>query len=289
MTRALRVLRVYHSGVVTDWRERERSLRRRGVQLSLVSPHRWNEGGHTVHLDADGDDFVVPIRTVGRHPFLFLYDPRPLRRLLRSGDFDILDVHEEPASLAAAELQLLRHLYCRPVPLLLYSAQNIHKRYPVPFRWLERRALAHAAAVYVPNTDAGRVLQRKGFKGIVRFLGLGVDVERFSGTERPRSAGALRIGYVGRLEEHKGVHVALEAVASEPRMTLEIVGDGPYRPTLEARSRALGLTDRARFSGFVAHGSLAETYGRFDVVVIPSIPTRTWIEQFCRVAVEAMA
>ena len=287
---ALRVLRVYHSGVVAGWRQRERELRRRGLELRLVSPHRWNEGGSDVELELGADDFVVPVRTVGRHQFLFLYDPRPLRRLLRETEFDVLDVHEEPASLATAELRLLRRLYRPSARLMLYSAENRYKRYAWPFRWLERRALADAGAVYACTEDVGHILRRKGFRGIVRVIGLGVEAEPFA-SDRPGApaAGSLHVGYVGRLTERKGVYVLLEAVAADNRMTVEFVGDGPERHGLEARAAALGATARVRFPGPAAHDSIAASYRRFDVVAVPSIPTKQWSEQFCRVAVEAMA
>jgi glycosyltransferase involved in cell wall biosynthesis len=288
--RPLRVLRIYHSGVVEGWRQRERELRARGVEICLASPRAWDEGGRRVSLEPCADDFVTAVRTLGRHPFLFLYDPRPLRRLLRTTAFDIIDVHEEPASAAAAELRLLRWLYGRRSRLLLYSAQNIPKRYPPPFRWFERRALREASAVYVCNRQAGDILRGKGFRGTVRLVGLGVDLERFSPSDaQSPGRGRLRVGYVGRLEQHKGVHVLLEAVAPLSTVSLEVVGDGPYRSELERRAHALGLAGRVRFSAFARHGSLPGVYQGLDVLAVPSVPTRTWVEQFCRVAVEAMA
>lgn len=46
---------------------------------------------------------------------------------------------------------------------------------------------------------------------------------------------------------------ALPAVrAAVPRLRCVIVGDGPARPGLEARARALGVADLCRFEGFVA-------------------------------------
>ena len=286
----LRVLRVYHSGVVAGWRQRDRELRRRGAELRLVSPHRWNEGGGDVKLDVGADDFVVRARTVGRHQFLFLYDPRPLRRLLRETEFDVLDVHEEPASLATAELRILRRLYRPSARLMLYSAENRYKRYPPPFRWLERRALADAAGVYACTEEVVPILRQKGFRGIIRVIGLGVEVDRFSpdGARTP-SSGRLNVGYVGRLERHKGVGILLEAVSEEPAMTLDIVGDGPQRRHLEARADALGLGTRARFRGFAPHDTLRASYRSFDAIAIPSLPSQGPTEQFCRVAVEAMA
>jgi hypothetical protein len=74
----MRVLRISHSAVVGPWRERERALIRQGEHAQLVSAAVWNEGGRDVALDPCADDFVTGARTFGRHPNLFVYDPRPL-------------------------------------------------------------------------------------------------------------------------------------------------------------------------------------------------------------------
>lgn len=284
-----KVLRVYHSGVVTGWRARDRALRRSGADVELVTAARWNEGGSPVELVADGDTFVVPTRTWGTRPNLFVYDPRPIWRALRRRPVDIIDVHEEPCSLAAAELRLLRRLLQPSATLLLYSAQNICKRYPWPFRSLERAALREASAVYVCNEEAGRVLRRKGFKGRIMVLPLGVDVARFAPAlkNQPGNGSALRIGYVGRLDQHKGVQVVLDAIGDEPGWQLEVVGDGEHAGKLKAKAADVGA--RVRFRGYVPNAELPELYRSFDLLVVPSLPTSSWDEQFCRVAVEAMA
>ena len=113
----MKVLRVYHSSVVTGWRERDRLLRHAGVEVTLVSPRRWNEGGADVEL-TDAEPWVVPARSFGRHPYVFVLDPRPIVRLLRRHRFDLIDVHEEPASLVALELRVLSWINHRRTPLL---------------------------------------------------------------------------------------------------------------------------------------------------------------------------
>jgi glycosyltransferase involved in cell wall biosynthesis len=284
----LRVLRVYHSGVVAAWRQRDRQLNSLGAEVTLISPARWNEGGTVVHLDAGGDTFVRRTRTLGRHPYRFLYEPLALWRVLRRERFDLIDVHEEPASLAAAEVQLIAWLAGHRSPFCLYSAENVAKRYPPPFRWLERIALRRAAAVHTCNDGAEAILRGKGFDGMIRNLGLGVDIERFA-PARTDGGRRLRVGYVGRLEAHKGVAVLVDAVARVAPCSLEIVGDGPQRTEIAQQINNLGLGPRVRMTGFVPHHQLPEVYRRFDVIAVPSVDRRGSVEQFGRSAVEAMA
>jgi len=284
----VRVLRVAHHGVVSAWRERERALRALGADVRLVSAKRWNEGGRDVALDPGADGFVRGAATLGRHPNAFVYAPRPIWRML-SGAVDLIDLHEEPVALATAEVLLLRFLRGTKAPYLLYSAQNIDKRYPVPFRWLERAALRGAAGAYVCNREAGEILRRKGLRGPARYIPLGVDTSRFSPGDASSPSAQPVVAYVGRLEPYKGVDTLLRAAVSRPDWRVELTGDGPQRADLEALAAELGIVDRVRFLGFAQGEELADRYRRADVVAVPSIPWPGWLEQFCRVAVEAMA
>ena len=288
----MKVLRVYHSGVVASWRRREAELRRHGAEVVLVSAVAWSEGGNVVDLGTADDADIVPARTWGHHPYVFVYDPRPIWRALRRSRFDVLDIHEEPASLATAEVLLLNWLARGPRPLVcLFSAQNIEKRYPPPFRWLEKIALRRARAIHTCNEESGRILRRKGFEGVIADLGLGVDVARFGPAlePRPQAPQTLRIGYVGRLEPFKGVDVLIEAVALVPGSELLVVGDGPEHAALARHVAERGLAARVRFRGYAPLEELPGLYRSLDALVVPSIETPAWVEQFGRVAVEAMA
>ena len=281
-------LRVSHSAVVDAWRERERALRRLGHRVDVVSAAAWSEGGRRVALTGRDDEPVVPARTVGSHPALFLYDPRPLWRAL-ARPLDVIDVHEEPFALATAEVLLLRWLRRQRAPYLLYSAQNIDKRHPVPFRWLERAALRHASGVNVCNDAAGRIVERKGFPGRARTLDLGTDLTVFT----PQSAVTPRdvpvVGFAGRLDAAKGADVLLRALALEPAVRVRLAGDGPEKHALVSLAKRLGVADRVEFVGALAPEGLPDFYRSLDVLAVPSLTTPSWVEQFGRVAVEAMA
>ncbi|KRE38071.1 group 1 glycosyl transferase [Janibacter sp. Soil728] len=279
-----------HSGVVDDWRARERVARRAGHEVVSVTAVQWDEGGRTVPLRPREGEDVRGVRTLGSHPALFVYDPRPLWHLLGE-DWDVLDLHEEPFALATFEVLALRALRRSRTPFALYSAQNIDKRYPPPFRWMERWALRHASAVSVCNDEAGRVVTGKGLTGRAVTIGLGVDTQHFS----PAAEHALdphdlvRVGYVGRLEPHKGVDVLLEAIAMSPRLRLSVAGAGSQESEVRTRITRSDLEGRVDLVGPVDKTDLPEFYRGLDVLAVPSLTTPTWIEQFGRVAVEAMA
>ncbi len=67
----MRVLRISHSGVVGDWRHRERAIAALGVDLHLVSADVWDEAGAPVRLEPLPDEAVEGIAD---HRFA----PRPL-------------------------------------------------------------------------------------------------------------------------------------------------------------------------------------------------------------------
>ncbi len=288
----MRVLRISHSAVVSAWREREREIISHGVATRLLTARRWNEGGAVVRLEPGSDGFVTGVRTFGTHPILFLYDPRPIWRALRE-HWDVIDIHEEPYSLAAAEVLLIRSILRRRPPYVLYSAQNIEKRYPPPLHWTERRILRGAGAISVCNAEAGRIAERKGLGGFTAHIPLGVDMSMFSPSAEAASPAVpgqqVRVGYVGRFAPHKGVDVLLDAVASQPLLRLTLVGAGPSWSHLVDRARSLRIEDRVTFAGSHPQEELADLYRSFDVTAVPSLPTRRWLEQFCRVAVESMA
>jgi glycosyltransferase involved in cell wall biosynthesis len=285
----MRVLRISHSAVVAAWRQRDRLLRQDGVDLTLATAERWAEGGSPVVFTPSGDEFAVPVRTLGHHPNLFIFDPRPLWRLLGDGPWDLVDMHEEPCSLAVAEVLVLRWLRARGTRYLLCSAQNIDKHYPPPFRWLERWSLRGAAGAYTCNTEAGEILRRKGLSGELELLPLGVDVGRFRSDDRPAPSGRLRVGFVGRLIPHKGVDVLLRAVSLDERLDADIYGAGPEAAALASLAAELGVAGRVTFHGYVDEPALPDVFPTFDVLAVPSVPAPGWLEQFGRVVVEGQA
>lgn len=264
-----------------------------GLDVTLLTARRWDAGGAEVTLSPDEEPQTIPVGTWGRHPALFVYDPVPLWHALRER-WDVVDIHEEPFSLAAAEVLLLKALRRCRAPYVLYTAQNIRKRYPIPFRWLERSALRHASGISACNSEAALICESKGFPGRARVIPLGVDVSGAARTDagsRPAGVGGAQItvGFIGRLVPEKGIDVLMDAVARSPRLALRIAGAGPLADELAFRAAERGIAERFEFVGAIPPDAVGEFYRGVHVLAVPSLATTRWTEQFGRVAVEAMA
>lgn len=294
----MRALRISHSAVVDEWRGRERAIASLGVDVALLSAHAWPEGGSVVELRPRPGEQVSGVATIGRHPALFLYDPRPIWRRLGER-WDVIDVHEEPFALATAEILLLRALRGNRAPVVLYTAQNLRKRYPVPFRWFERRALRTAAGISACNAEAARIAEAKGFSGRARVIPLGVDLDRFRAASQADAAPArstdddsparVVVGFAGRLVPEKGLVVLFDAMALDERLHARIAGGGPMAEELADLAARRGIRERVELLGPLAADDLPGFYRSIDVLAVPSLPTPSWTEQFGRVAIEAMA
>ncbi|WP_309127668.1 glycosyltransferase [Microbacterium sp.] len=290
----MRVLRISHSAAIAAWRGRERALRAAGDDVTLITAPRWHAGGAWAELDAAPEEQVRPARAFGRHPALFVYAPRPLWRALGER-WDVIDVHEEPFALSTAQVLLMRALRRNPAPVVLYTAQNLDKRYPVPFRWLERWALRSAAGISACNSEAARIATEKGFPGKARVIPLGVDPISHAGAatsppvEDGSRADAAVVGLLGRLVPEKGVLTLLDALRASPHLRARIAGAGPLAAELPTLIGSRGLTGRVDLLGAIPPDDVAGYYRTIDVLAVPSIPTNRWTEQFGRVAVEAMA
>ena len=76
--------------------------------------------------------------------------------------------------------------------------------------------------------------------------------------------------FCGKLVPWKRPGDLLEAGASVDGLHLVFAGEGPLRPSLEARAADLGIRERVRFLGFVNQRGLPDVYAAADVLVLPS-------------------
>jgi glycosyltransferase involved in cell wall biosynthesis len=173
------------------------------------------------------------------------------------------------------------------------------------YRWprergYRRRVLA-AADHFLPTTERARdgLLLEGVAPERMTICPPGVDLDHFASAPAPAPRpDKHRILSAGRLVWEKGHQDVLRAFAALRRVLagtdhtdveLLVVGDGPERKRLKRYARELGVADTVEFRHTVPYDEMPALYASASALVLASLPTRGWEEQFGMVLVEALA
>ncbi|MCB9634684.1 MAG: glycosyltransferase family 4 protein [Sandaracinus sp.] len=129
----------------------------------------------------------------------------------------------------------------------------------------------HASTLVAANPRTREALPPTRGK-VIELVENGVDLSLWNPPPaEARTEGPPRFVFLGRLVDWKAVDVVIDALARVPDATLEIIGDGYMRPSLEARARELGVEGRVEFVGWVAQAEAAVRIRSADALVLPSV------------------
>jgi glycosyltransferase involved in cell wall biosynthesis len=121
----------------------------------------------------------------------------------------------------------------------------------------------------------------------IDLLRYGVE-PRPAAPPRPADGVTLRVGFLGQIAPHKGVHVIVEAMRRLPTASIELVVHGPLTrdvPYVDSLRRLAGDDPRILFPGPIGHDELDAFLARIDILAVPSV----WYENSPFVIHEARA
>ncbi|MBM3668201.1 MAG: glycosyltransferase [Actinobacteria bacterium] len=237
----------------------------------------------------DQPDYLVPLgRTIGigANGAVSNISPFPeglvrMRRELRSGGYDVIHVHEPPAPLVSWDANTFRgapvvgtfHAYAtKAVPNHIASL-------------LGARRIFNQLSARIAVSEAAAWTGRRWFGGDYTIVPNGVDVAAaHQGPKTPSEE--LRLLFVGRAEERKGLPVllaAFQALVEHVPARLTVIGADP-----EEVHRAIADPDLAAHvdtRGKVSDAELWTALGEADLLCAPSLSG----ESFGMVLIEAMA
>jgi glycosyltransferase involved in cell wall biosynthesis len=133
----------------------------------------------------------------------------------------------------------------------------------------------------------------------IRRISNSIDTDHFKpGPRDTRLAFSLGIPpkaftliYVGRLARSKGVFSLLEAFRQMSRMDsrVHLLLVGKDEEGFGGWVKSSGLESRVHFAGWVSYKEMPRYYRLADLMVLPSLTRKRWMEQFGYVLAEAMA
>ncbi|MFQ5885701.1 MAG: glycosyltransferase family 4 protein [Anaerolineae bacterium] len=287
----MRVLMISKACVVGAYQRKIEELAKfEDVELTLIVPPYWLEKGRKIPLErvhTSGYELLVEPMALNGHFHLHFYPG--LRNQAQRFKPDIMHIDEEPYNLAT--FQAIRLSKKAGARALFFTWQNLLRRYPPPFSWMERYNLENAAYAIAGNQEGKEVLRAKGFRGRVAVIPqFGVDPEIYKPHAHQKREAGFCIGYIGRLVEEKGVDLLLHALSDLPgEWRLRILGSGPQKGQLQSLVQELGLKEQVAFDSPIPSPGMPDYYRGLDLLVLPSRTRPHWKEQFGRVLIEAMA
>jgi glycosyltransferase involved in cell wall biosynthesis len=134
------------------------------------------------------------------------------------------------------------------------------------------------ADVLLVANERTRLALPTGYKGKVEILcenGVDPEVWRRPDDLPARPVAGLRVAFLGRLVDWKGVDLALDVFADVkiqmPGAELWIIGDGPERSRLQLQADALGLSGAVTFHGWTSREECPQLLSQCDVLLFPSV------------------
>jgi len=294
-----KVLLISHTYVAAINHQKIEALSKyQDLEISLLVPSRWKGPSREIVLEkreAKGYGiYSAPVFFNG-HIGAYFFGPRLIGLLSRLKP-DLIYLEEEPFGACAFQVLFLNKLISR-AKTIIFTWENIFRHHPFPKKIFEKYVLKYADLMIAGNKDAAEVLRRKGFGKEIFVLPLmGVDPSTFHRSnqmelrKRLGLGGAFVIGFVGRLVKEKGLATLVEVVSGlDGDWKLLLVGRGELKDKLVEQASKFKMSDRVIFVDTVTHEKVADYINCLDVLVLPSITTEGWKEQFGHVLIEAMA
>src|SRR5262249_20099388 len=270
-----------HKGASVHVRELVTAIQLAGAEVLVASPRVCDEG----------DRFPLPIPLIPVDPVLPKTHTTPrsarsaidaqrleIERLCRKVTVDAL--YERYSLFSDAGVQASPRL---GVPHIL------EVNAPLRAEARRHRTLPHArlaaeieSAVFALTTrclcvsdGVARTVRRHPTAAPTEVVPNGVDPARFPGRTPDRDSSDVPVGFAGSLKPWHGIETLPEACRIafrlEPRLRLEVIGDGPLRSSVQSA----GLPrKRIRIVGSVDHAQAIEAMHRWDIGVAPYRPER---------------
>lgn len=174
----------------------------------------------------------------------------------------------------------------------------------IPYSKIKKYNREHAAHFIAITQKAKEALIIEGLEpDRISIIPAGLDCEKFKPMEKneqlARKLGinkdSIRILFVGRLVPEKGIFDTLTAFSmllkKIENIELLIVGSGS--PTILFQIKQLvanlKIANKVKFLGSIKYSQMPKIHNLANIFCLPSIPTKTWAEQFGYSMVEAMA
>jgi glycosyltransferase involved in cell wall biosynthesis len=284
------------------------------LNLLIIVPTEFKLGSNK-SLAEDALESDAPIfedKLIGLNPRFYFF--KNSFKILRLHKPKVIYIDNDPISIqtlligiwAKFHLQNVICLTCENMEMSysqLFKLRSVKKISNLFFKLLLSNITKHLVShVFSINNSGTKIYKELGYSSVSK-MPLGFDSEVFQPDLEARNTirAELRvaeetpiIAYIGRMTYEKGIHVLLKSLSYLKDHSWILMLDEfsststGYIDELKKLILDLNLANRIKYID-AKHLEIARYMNAADIVVIPSISTEFWIEQYGRVAPEAMA
>lgn len=261
-------------------------LEKRGHQIIIVAPDQG------VRTESRWPVHYLPSRVYKPYPgYRYVVSPSDMLEFLRKEKPDVIHSHGI-ASMGILSLTAARALKI-PHVLTFHTMANEAIKYYLPIKvrhdimeelvWVYlRNLLKRPEVVIVPSAPIREELMAHGVNmKECEVVPTGIDCARFTPDRYDKDYlkkfgldGKRVLLHVGRLSKEKRLDIVLDAVAqlskTQPDLRLLVAGHGPAAEEYKGKAKALGISDRVVFAGFLPDDELPVAYASCEIMVIAS-------------------
>jgi len=290
-----------------------RLMLKHGWNLELLIPESLSfpDGERIADPQTRNDPPIHRLPITSTKPRTYSFDG--MRALLKKRQPRLILVDCDPAS--RLSLEIGRWAAHNNAYMICQSCDNLSRRISISFKRAQLRGLIssliihlltflvkpYVAHILVISTDGEKVFRELGYSGKITRTPLGFDPILFKPNDEERNQvrkqlklNSVVIAYFGRLTVEKGVHILLQALGKISHLQWQFMIDefvqskNNYHDQVHMMIKQLGLLSRTIFFDS-NHEEIHNYMNAADIVVLPSIETPKWKEQYGRVAPESMA
>jgi glycosyltransferase involved in cell wall biosynthesis len=258
-----------------------------GHNICLCTPPYWFENGIKFAPYTGGSINYV----TGN---VYIFKKRMFQIYLNACDIvrkfnpDIVHVEEEPFTMAA--WQFIKAAKKFGKKSLFFTWENLSRSYNPMFTYFNNYCIKNSGGIIAGNEEAKNIFKSRGFSGPIEVIPqYGLNMEDFIIRKRKSGPSGFILGYVGRITPEKGIETLIDSLKGLDNVKLMIAGSGNSEYTAKIKERASMTGAKIEFSGFLGRDKIASFLASIDALVLPSLTTPRWKEQFGRVLIEAFA
>jgi glycosyltransferase involved in cell wall biosynthesis len=220
-------------------------------------------------------------------PFYYIFWKRFLTKIISSGSFEALHIHDLPLVGVGAKLKkqfnlkLISDLHENwPAYLKISKHTNTPagKLLSPIFLWrrFEKKILRHADAIIVVVEEAKNRIKNLGISAERIFVVSNtINTDELNIKPGKSSGSEIMLYYAGGITYHRGLQNVILAMhkAGNPHLKFRILGEGSYRNELEMLVEKLSLKDNVQFLGYQPFLKVMEMLSQSDFAIIPHLKT----------------